>query len=284
MPARSVERGPQRAVTSLVFPAYNPGPRIARTWQAVRDFLAHAPGAWEILFVCDGCTDGTPERLARLIGPDVPQVRVLSYPANRGKGHAVRHGLLAATGAWRLFTDVDLAYGFDDVVRVARTLQGGAAVAIASRWHPDSRMLLPPALQWYALRRRLQSQFFSSLARWLLPLTQRDTQAGLKGLSAGAARLLLPHLRCDGFEFDCELLTACARLEVPVVEVPVCVRCEDQASTTSGRAVLHMVRELVKIRRDWRQLPAGLRLAAVAAAPPAAWDAGPWPLLTKEAS
>src|SRR5262249_8275616 len=154
------------------------------------------------LFVCDGCTDGTSARLAELARDEPDRVRVLSYDRNRGKGYAVRHGLAAARGQWRLFTDVDLAYGFDDVAPLALTLQDGAEVAIAPRLHPDSGLLLPPRLQGYAYWRHLQSLAFAALVRLLLPLTQRDTQAGLKGLSARAAQRVLPHLRCDGFGFD----------------------------------------------------------------------------------
>src|SRR5262249_49625943 len=124
------------------------------------------------------------------------------------------------------------------------------------RLHPNSRLVLPPHLQGYAYRRHLQSQVFSFLVRWLLPLTQRDTQAGLKGLSARAAELVLPHLRCDGFGFDCELLTACARFGLAVAEVPVRVRYEDTASTTGLRTMARMIGELWRIRRAWRRAPA----------------------------
>jgi dolichyl-phosphate beta-glucosyltransferase len=259
MQARRADASPGDGLTSLVFPAYNPGRQIERTWTEVRRFLAGAPGAWEILFVCDGCTDGTPQRLATLTRAE-SRVRVLSYTPNRGKGYAVRHGLGAAHGAWRLFTDIDLAYGPDDVLRVAQALWAGADVAIASRTHPDSRLLVPVRLQGYAYRRHLQSVVFSSLARVLLPLSQLDTQAGLKGMSARAAWVVLPHLRCDGFGFDCELLTACARYELRVAEVPVQVRYEDQASTTGLRAMGRMISELWQIRRAWRQAPPALAM------------------------
>jgi dolichyl-phosphate beta-glucosyltransferase len=254
MEAGNLEPGREGAFTSLVFPAYNPGPILERTWCELIPFLQRAPGAWEVLFVCDGCTDGTPARLARLARGENQQIRILSYTPNRGKGYAVRRGLEAARGQWRLFTDVDLAYRFDDVLRVAQTLQTGAAVAIASRTHPESRMILPTRLQGYAYRRHLQSLAFSALVRLMLPLRQRDTQAGLKGLSALAARTILPRLSCDGFGFDCELLTACQHYGLTVEEVPVCVRYEDRASTTGFGATREMVRELWNIRRSWRRM------------------------------
>jgi dolichyl-phosphate beta-glucosyltransferase len=249
------ERGRTGPVTSLVFPTYNPGRILERTWYEVENFLSHVPGNWEIVFVCDGCTDGTPERLKSLTLAESGRVRVLSYSPNRGKGFAVRQGLAAASGQWRLFTDVDLAYGFDDILRVADKLRSGADVVIASRTHPDSQMVLPTRLQGYAYRRHLQSLVFSGLVRCLLPLTQRDTQAGLKGISAAGAQLVLPRLRCDGFGFDCEFLTACVRYGLAVKEVPVCVRYEDRMSTTSMASMGRMIRELWRIRRTWRQAP-----------------------------
>jgi glycosyltransferase involved in cell wall biosynthesis len=245
--------GIERGLISLVLPTYNASAQVERTWQEIRTFLRSTWEDWEVLFVCDGCTDDTAQKLAALTRPEAGRVRVLEYQPNRGKGFAVRQGLRAARGRWRVFTDFDLAYGFDDIARLADTLRAGADVAIASRFHPESRLLLPPCLQGYAYRRHLQSLVFSALVRWLLPVAQRDTQAGLKGISARAADLVLPHLRSRGFEFDCELLTACACFGLEVAEVPVCVRYEDAASTTSLRRVARMVGELWKIRRAWRK-------------------------------
>jgi dolichyl-phosphate beta-glucosyltransferase len=254
MEARNAERGRESAVTSLIFPTYNPGPILERTWRELMQFLRHAAGEWEVLFVCDGCTDGTPARLATLARTEAERIRILSYAPNRGKGYAVRRGLEVARGEWRLFTDVDLAYGFEDILRVAESLRSGAPAAIASRAHPESQMVLPTRLQGYAYRRHLQSLAFSVLARWLLPLKQRDTQAGLKGLSAAAVRTVLPRLTCDGFGFDCELLTLCVHYGFAIREVPVCVRYEDRVSTTGFGAMRQMVKELWRIRRAWRRL------------------------------
>jgi dolichyl-phosphate beta-glucosyltransferase len=256
MQVRHPVNGGASPLVSLVFPAYNPGPLVDSTWQQVQAFRQWAPGSWEFLFVCDGCTDGTPERLRTLTRGAGDCVRVLSYESNRGKGHAVRLGLQAARGQWRLFTDVDLAYSFADIARLADALQGGAEVAIASRVHADSRILLPPRLLGYQYRRRLQSLVFSKLVRWILPIQVGDTQAGLKGLSARAAELVLPRLTSAGFEFDCELLTACVRLGLEVAEVPVTVRYDNGASTTGVNDMTAMLRKLWTIRRAWRDVSA----------------------------
>jgi dolichyl-phosphate beta-glucosyltransferase len=242
-------------MTSLILPTYNPGAGVEGTWRAVEDFLADRASRgdpWDAVFVLDGCTDGTLERLGRLMGSGSPRIRVVDYSRNRGKGCALRTGLLAARGAYRIFTDVDLAYSFDDVVRVAEALRAGAEVAIASREHPASRVQLPPFLLGSAYRRQLQSRVFRAVARLLLPLNTADTQAGLKGMTASVAERLVPELRCDGFGFDCELLTACARAGVSVAEVPVSVRYESATSTTGRGAALKMLWELWQIRRRWR--------------------------------
>jgi len=241
-------------VTSLILPAFNPGATIVPTWHAVERFLvaqARQGDPWEALLVLDGCTDDTAQRVAALARPP-SRIRVLSYPINRGKGFAVRTGLLAARGSIRIFTDVDLAYPFEDVLRVAATLRSGAAVAIGSRTHPASRIQVATTALGYALRRTIQGRLFGALARRLLPIDHHDTQAGLKGLTAEAAERLVPHLSCDGFEFDCELLTACACAGIAVVEVPVCVRYTSAASTTGLWSGLQMVAALWRIRRRWR--------------------------------
>jgi dolichyl-phosphate beta-glucosyltransferase len=258
-PGRSLDsNGPAtrpEGLTSLILPAYNPGPAVVQTWQQVRDFLREADGPWEVLFVCDGCTDGTPQLLEKLTRSSSEPIRVLAYPTNRGKGYAVRYGFAAARGLWRVFTDVDLAYSFADVQRLAAVLRDGAEAAVACREHPDSEIVLPATMLGYAFRRHLQSRVFGWLARQVLPLRHRDTQAGLKGLRAAAAERILPHLRQNGFGFDCELLTACVHLGVEVTEVPVRVRYDSPRSSTNWRTTMRMLRELFRIRHDWRDGP-----------------------------
>src|SRR5262245_16092396 len=106
------DRVPSSAgLTSLIVPAYNPGPaRLETTLRRLSEFIQARPEPWELLFVCDGCTDGSADWLTARAAATNLRMRVLSYAKNRGKGHAVRQGLLAAAGQWRIFTDVDLAF------------------------------------------------------------------------------------------------------------------------------------------------------------------------------
>lgn len=245
---------PANAITSLILPTYNPGNRILATWKHLREFLDHQQTTWEVLFVCDGCTDGTAERLQHLTRTHRDQVQVLSYAKNQGKGYAVYRGFAAAKGQWIIFTDVDLAYGLGDVARLANILRDGAEVVIGARYHPESMLHVPEGLERYVYWRRWQSKIFSTLVRHLLPLKLKDTQAGLKGFSARVIEKLLPFLQSRGFEFDCELLTGCVHLGVPIIEMPVSVRYDGCSSTTSWKNAVSMLHGVWNIRRNWKQV------------------------------
>lgn len=226
---------------------------MERSWGAVRQFIQSQRERWEAIFVSDGCTDGSDAVLNELADAENDhRLQVIGYPLNRGKGYAVRTGLLAAHGRYRLFTDIDLAYSFEDILKLLVTLKQGSPVAIASQEHPQSQITLTPQLIGYAYRRRQQSKVFSTVANLLLPLNHGDTQAGLKGMTAEVAQWLLPHSCCNGFGFDCELLTMCRAHDVAVTEVPVTVRLDTAVTTTSKRTMLRMLRELWRIRRQWR--------------------------------
>src|SRR5262249_57472781 len=116
-----------------VIPVYSPGAEIVRTWYAVTELVQFLDKPWEVIFVCDGCTDGTLDRLRALAATGKGPFQVLGYPVNRGKGYAVRTGLAVARGRWLLFTDADLAYSPDDVVRGAD--------------HPSPAAPVPPPLR-----------------------------------------------------------------------------------------------------------------------------------------
>lgn len=239
-------------LTSLILPNYNPGPALERTWHDLCQFISCQRTPWEVIFVCDGSTDGTIEQLHQWRQEDKADwCRVLSYSPNRGKGMAVRVGLEAARGAVRVFTDVDLAYTFDDLLRVVNEVEQGAAVAIASREHPESHALLPMSMIYRVSLRRVQSHVFRGIARQIVDIRYADTQAGLKAFSAEAAQAIVPRLACNGFGFDCEVLLACKHLNIPVTEMPITVRYQTAASTTSWKSSFQMLKQIWQIRRRW---------------------------------
>jgi glycosyltransferase involved in cell wall biosynthesis len=201
---------------SIVVPAYNEERRLPATLDALVGYLSRRgfPFA-EIVVVDDGSTDGTAALVERRSDP-VP-IRLLRNPGNRGKGYAVRHGMLEAAGDWILFTDADLSAPIDELSRLEAAVAGGRAeVAIGSRGLDRSLIERhQPGL------RETAGRFFNLVMRLVTGLPFRDTQCGFKLFAARAAREIFRRQRLDGFGFDVEALFLARRLGLRVVEVPV---------------------------------------------------------------
>lgn len=185
---------------------------------------------------------------------DTPGVQLLRNERNRGKGHAVARGMLAATGRWRVFTDADLAYPATQISRITDMLAGGADLAVACRVLPESRYIMSPTFFSYLYTRHLMSRMFNTVVRWTLVRDIRDTQAGLKGFTAAAAESIFPRLRTTGFGFDVEVLHLARRYGMRIVETPVEFRYDDEPTTVRfARDAASMIRDLARIRwSDWR--------------------------------
>lgn len=198
---------------SVVIPAYNEERRLPGTLEAVSSYLESRGIEAEILVVDDGSRDGTRAAAERL---RLPTVRVLGYPRNRGKGYAVRTGVLAATRDPVLFTDADLSTPIEDLEILWACLDQGCHVAIASRLLAQSRILVRQP--WH---RRMVGRTFAGVVSLLAVRGFRDTQCGFKLFRSEAARRLFAPLRTVGFAFDVEVLLRARRLGLRVAEVPV---------------------------------------------------------------
>ena len=183
---------------SVVVPAFGEADRIGGTVRRLGEALEDIrdAGGYEVVVVDDGSADGTADA-ALAAGSD----QVVVQPRNRGKGAAVRAGVMAARGRTIAFTDADLAYAPDQVRRVLAAIEDGWDVAIGDRRHPDSRTLAPaPPL------RALGSRVINWLGYVVLLGSFRDTQGGLKAFRSDVARFVFARTRVDGFAFDIEVL------------------------------------------------------------------------------
>ena len=230
---------------SVVVPAYDEADRIGDTVRRLRDGLAGEGltadvegGDVEIVVVDDGSTDDTAEA-ALAAGAS----QVVVQPHNRGKGAAVRLGVLAARGRTVAFTDADLAYGPDQVARVAAAVEDGWDVAIGDRRHPDTRTLVAPS--------RLRA-WGSRVINWLgyavLLGSFRDTQSGLKAFRSDVARFVFARTRVDGFAFDIELLHLVERHQLSLMEVPVEVANSSRSTVSAARDAARLLVDLFRIR------------------------------------
>ena len=226
---------------SIVIPAFNEEQRLPETLQRITNWLGSK--SWdqvEILVVDDGSHDGT-ARFAESYGRGV---RLLKNPGNRGKGYAVRHGMLEASGAWVLYTDADLSAPIEEFDRlcVAAT-SGNAQVAIGSRAIDRSLVQVHQAAF-----REYSGRFFNLVMRFATGLPFRDTQCGFKLFRRDAAQAIFSRQKLDGFSFDVEDLYIAKKLAIPVVEVPV--RWSNVEGTKVSLASgLRSFQDLVRIRR-----------------------------------
>jgi dolichyl-phosphate beta-glucosyltransferase len=220
-------------VLSVVLPCYNEADRLPGTLQTLLAELSAVPGEVEVLVVDDGSTDATvavAEDVAAVDG----RVRVLSYGPNRGKGFAVRTGMLAAQGERVVFTDADGSYGPSDLSRIVAALDQ-APVAIGTRAAGASG----------PVARRAASRVFNLAIRGALGLPFGDTQSGLKGFRRAAARQLFGQARVDGFAFDVEVLWLARRHGLGVAEVDV------QAMERQGSKVQLVADALAMLGQVW---------------------------------
>lgn len=225
---------------SLVIPAYNEGKIIQDTLRTVSAKLADLAEDYEVILVDDGSTDDTAE--AALNCRD-PRVRLERYSPNRGKGRAVRTGMLAARGDIILCTDADLAYGVDVFgVMLDRFAASGADLVIGSRRLNDEGYRNYPPL------RVFMSKCFGLLSRTISGLPY-DTQCGIKGYRREAARQIFSKCITDGFSFDFEALTRAEKLGLKVEQIPVSVVNFRESKVNVVRDSARMFWDVFRIRR-----------------------------------
>lgn len=205
------------ASLSIVIPAYNEERRLPATLDAILGYLSDQTfSALEVLVVDDGSRDETAEVVKRY-SLSHPIVRLFQNPENRGKGYAVRHGMLKAACEWVLFSDADLSTPIAELEKLlAAAAEQQADVAIGSRALDRSLVAIhqPVLREW-------SGRCFNWLMRWLLGLPFRDTQCGFKLYRRGAASTVFPRQLLDGFSFDVEDLVIAQVHGIRSVEVPV---------------------------------------------------------------
>ncbi len=245
--------GPSSAIApmTVILPVFNEAASLNRTLDAV---LAHAEANPDVrfLFVDDGSRDQTLVLLRERLGPERPGARVgfISYPENRGKGHAIRTGIASLAGSGDelvVFMDGDMAYDLDHLAPMADALARFDVVIGSRKESPEERRNTKKL-------RRLLGWSFNQLVRVGMSLPFRDTQAGLKGFRLAAAREIFPRVRLRGFAFDVEALFIARHLGYTITEIPARVaRAHRKKASNVNLAVepLKMAGDLLRVRWNW---------------------------------
>jgi dolichyl-phosphate beta-glucosyltransferase len=238
---RRHDRGaaPGEVRLSVVVPAYKEE-RIGDTVRRLRTDLEKIAieGGLEIVVVDDGSHDGTAE-LAEAAGADV----VIRQPVNRGKGSAVRAGVLASAGRTVAFTDADLSYSPDQILDLLAEVEDGWDVVVGSRRHDDTVALVRERRV-----REIGSRGINLLTKAVLLGQHHDTQCGLKAFRSDVARLIFTHSHVDGFAFDVEVFHLVERYKLSLREIPVRVTNQPTSTVHAVRDAVRLVRDLFRIR------------------------------------
>lgn len=226
---------------SIVVPAYNEEHRIGATLADIERFIGEHTGTTEVIVVDDGSTDATSSVAAA--SPIEPAV--IRFAVNRGKGRAVRTGMLAATGRRRLFTDADGSTPIDEYRRLASALDslGDSGIAFASVAVPGAEVVTPQR----GLR-PAAGRMGNRLIQALVLPGVADSQRGFKLFTADAAQAVFTRCVVDRWAFDVESLAIARALGIPIVEVPVTWEHKDDSRVTAA-SYLTTLRDVVAIRR-----------------------------------
>ncbi len=228
---------------SLIIPAYNEEERIAQTLDKVLSYLDDERYHWELIVVDDGSRDRTLDVVATY----APRVQCIALVQNRGKGAAVRTGMLAAHGTYRVFTDADLSTPIEELGKMRAAFERGADVVIGSRRLAPG--LIKKHQPWY---RELIGVIGNKLVQAVLLPGFEDTQCGFKGCTAHAAIEIFSRAVIDGFAFDIEMLFWAQLLGFRIEQIPVEWYNDERTRVRAIRDTMRTLSEVFTLRRRHR--------------------------------
>ncbi len=238
---------------SIVIPAFQESKKIARDVEAAAEFLQAHSLAGEIIVVDDGSDDDTTAAARQVQVPSEVHYNVIRNEEHRGKGCAVRTGMLASTGQYAMFADCGLCIPYGDALQGLEMLRTDTC-DIA---HGSRRMIESDILQDQPWHRRMLSRAFKITVRLLLGVPQRltDTQCGFKIYKGDVARELYGESVTDGFMFDIEVILRALRKNLRIEEFPVEWACDLDSRLSVTRTPWPVLAELRALRRAMKASP-----------------------------
>ncbi len=229
---------------TVVIPVYNEEKRITDTARVLDSFLKETFDDYEIIFSNDGSTDNTLS-LAKDIESQYEKIKCVSYDINKGKGGAVRNGILAADSDYVFYTDCDLAYGTDVIKR---------GVDLFVEKNPDvvigSRNLDKESYENYTFMRKLMSKVYFKMIALVSGFSHSDSQCGFKGFKTSVAHTVFKECVIDSFAFDLEALIKAEKKGYTVAEMPVKIlnHNENDSKVRPIRDTLKMLKDIRRIK------------------------------------
>lgn len=227
---------------AVIVPAFNEEQRLGRTLERIAEYLGEQPYAWCVTVVSDGSTDSTPE-IARSFAQRDPRFCLIHYTPNRGKGYAVRKGMLELDANLLLFSDADLAAPIEEIEKLLPAIDQGHPVAIGSRPLRESRLE-----KRQPLHRELLGRAFNLAVQTLAVRGIKDTQCGFKLFRQDAAREIFRRCKLDGFGFDFESMFVARDLGYSIAEIPIRWAHQEGSKVRLLRDGSRMLTDLVRLR------------------------------------
>lgn len=228
---------------SVVVPAYNEEARgLRENILVMLNFLEAKPYSWELIVVDDGSQDGTAAAVEAAAAEAGVDVTLLSNSSNRGKGYAVKRGVLAAKGRNIFFTDADLSTPIDEIDNLLPWLES-FDIVIGSRALADSEIVVGQSVY-----RVLLGRVFRLLTRIIVISGIKDTMCGFKGYRREVARHIFGRQRLAAFGFDVETLYLAKKFGYSVAQRPITWRDIAGSRVNPIREGLTALCDLVTIR------------------------------------
>jgi dolichyl-phosphate beta-glucosyltransferase len=229
---------------TVTIPCYNEAARIGDTVRATIDYLETSSPESELIVVNDGSTDATSKIVREALTGAKLQTQFLENFPNRGKGAAVRSGLLAATKPIGLFFDADLSTPLTEISKVIEPIANGDVdLAFGSR--ALDRKLIGIRQPW---RREQAGRVFNLLVRLATGMPFWDTQCGFKAFRLEICRPILEKAQTIGFAFDVEFLFLAYRAGLRLLEIPVRWNHAEGSKVRVVHDSLAMLREVIALR------------------------------------
>jgi dolichyl-phosphate beta-glucosyltransferase len=206
---------PQQIHLSLIIPTFNEERRIGKSLDRILTFLQTQPYPSEIIIVDDGSQDRTIDVVLQHSNSN-PPIRIERQPHNRGKGEAIKRGMLQGNGSYLFFSDADLSVPIEALPTFLSILENGCDVAVGSRRKPGAVLEVHQPLY-----RELMGKVFTWLSNRILGLHVSDFTCGFKGFRREAARGLFSRQRLGNWSFDPEILYLAKLKQYRVAEIPV---------------------------------------------------------------
>ena len=221
---------------------YNESSIIKDTAKTLHEYMSANFEDYEIIFSDDGSRDGCGDMVREM---NLPNVRVVGYEQNMGKGYAVRTAMLAAEGDYVMFTDADLAYGTDVIKEVYETFLANpdASVVIGSRnLHKDG-------YEGYTAIRKLASKAYIKVLCILGGFKLSDSQCGCKAFTGEAVKKIFPRCEINRFAFDFECILWAVKYGMKVAEMPVKIINHRESTVNVMRDAPKMVKDILKMKK-----------------------------------